>query len=65
MTIREEVAARMPTPDEASGLAVPDGVPVLDVLHTGVDEHGRAFEVTRFIMRADVNGLDYRMPVEQ
>lgn len=63
-TIREEVAARMPTPDETQELAIPDGVPVLDVLHTGLDQDGRAFEVTRFVMRADLNGLDYRMPVE-
>jgi GntR family transcriptional regulator len=64
MRVREEVTARMPTPDEAQGLAIPDGVPVLDVLHTGIDQQDRAFEVTNFIMRADLNGLDYRMPVE-
>jgi GntR family transcriptional regulator len=63
-TIREEVAARMPSPDETRELAIPDGVPVLDVLHTGIDQDGRPFEVTRFVMRADLNGLDYRMPVE-
>jgi GntR family transcriptional regulator len=63
-TIREEVAARMPSPDETRELAIPDGVPVLDVLHTGIDQNGRPFEVTRFVMRADLNGLDYRMPVE-
>ena len=64
MRVREEVTARMPTPDETRGLAIPDGVPVLDVLHTGIDAEGRAFEVTNFIMRADLNALDYRMPVE-
>jgi GntR family transcriptional regulator len=64
MRVREEVTARMPTPDEVCGLAIPDGVPVLDVLHTGMDEQGRPFEVTNFIMRADLNGLDYSMPVE-
>lgn len=63
-TIREEVSARMPNPDEVRGLAIPDGVPVIDVLHTGIDDQGRAFEVTRFTMRADLNGLDYTMPVE-
>lgn len=62
--VREEVAARMPTPDEIRRLTIEDGVPVLDVLHTGIDAQGRAFEVTRFVMRADLNGLDYRMPVE-
>lgn len=64
MRVREEVTARMPTPEEVRGLAIPDGVPVLDVLHTGLDADGRSFEVTNFIMRADLNGLDYRMPVE-
>ena len=64
MRVREEVTARMPTPDETAGLAIPDGVPVLDVLHTGIDAAGQPFEVTNFIMRADLNGLDYRVPVE-
>jgi GntR family transcriptional regulator len=62
--MREEVSARMPTPDEVKGLGIPPGVPVLDVLHTSVDDQGQPFEVTRFVMRADLNGLDYEMPVD-
>jgi GntR family transcriptional regulator len=62
--VREEISARMPSPDETRGLSIPDGVPVIEVLHTGIDEHDRPFEVTRFIMRADYMGLDYHMPVE-
>ena len=62
--LREEVSARMPTPEEVKGLAMPPGVPVIEVLHTSVDDQGRSFEVTRFVMRADLNGLDYEMPVE-
>ncbi|MEV0356610.1 GntR family transcriptional regulator [Nocardia sp. NPDC050697] len=62
--IREEVSARMPSPDEVRGLAIPDGVPVLDLLHTGFDQDDLPFEVTQFVMRADLNGLDYSMPVE-
>ncbi|MEH1012325.1 GntR family transcriptional regulator [Micromonospora sp. CPCC 206060] len=62
--IREEVSSRMPTPEEANGLAMPPGVPVIEVLHTSIDDQGRSFEVTRFVMRADLNGLDYEMPVE-
>ncbi len=61
---REEVTARMPTPDEVSGLMLPEGVPVLVVLHTGLDDELRPFEVTEFIMRADYTGLDYTMPVD-
>lgn len=64
-SIREEVTARTPTPTETGDLALPSGVPVLDVIHTGLDQHGDPFEVTRFIMRADRNALDYRMPVEE
>ncbi len=62
--IREEISARMPTPDEVSGLAVPPGVPMIEVLHTSFDEERRPFEVTRFVLRGDLNGLDYEMPVE-
>ena len=62
--IREEVSARMPTPDETRGLRIPDGVPVLDIVHTGIDQDGTPFEVTQFIMRSDHNALDYTMPVE-
>ena len=61
---REEVTARMPTPEEADGLNLPDGVPVLVVLHTGLDQDRRPFEVTEFVMRADYSGLDYTMKVD-
>jgi GntR family transcriptional regulator len=54
----------MPNPDERQRLQLPDGVPVLDVLHTGINQHARPFEVTRFVMRADYTGLDYTMPVD-
>jgi GntR family transcriptional regulator len=62
--LREEVDARMPTPDEIEFLPVPSGVPVLDVLHTSTDQDGRAYELTRFVMRADLSGLVYNTPVE-
>jgi GntR family transcriptional regulator len=61
---REEVTARMPSRDEVQGLAIPNGVPVLDILHTGIDPAGICFEVTHFVMRADFAGLDYNMPIE-
>ncbi|WP_433793292.1 GntR family transcriptional regulator [Actinoplanes sp. CA-252034] len=62
--IREEISARMPSPEEMTGLALPPGVPVIEVLHTSFDQNRNPFEVTRFVMRADLNGLDYDMPVE-
>lgn len=61
---REEIGARMPTPSEAERLAIPPGVPVIDVTHTGIDQHREPFEVTIFTMRADLTALDYEMPVE-
>jgi GntR family transcriptional regulator len=62
--IREEISARMPTPDEVTDLAVPPGVPMIEVLHTSFDDKRRPFEVTHFVLRGDINGLDYEMPVE-
>jgi GntR family transcriptional regulator len=62
--IREEISARMPAADEVAGLKMPPGVPVIEVLHTSFDEQHKPFEVTRFVMRGDLNGLDYEMPVE-
>lgn len=61
---REEVTARMPRPDEVTTLAIPPGTPVIEVLHTGIDQHGRAFEVTRFVMRADASALDYLLTID-
>ncbi|GHJ49333.1 GntR family transcriptional regulator [Catellatospora sp. TT07R-123] len=61
---REEISSRMPTPAEASGLMMPPGVPVIVVLHTSFDQDIKPFEVTRFVMRADLTGLDYHMPIE-
>lgn len=62
--LQEEVSARMPTPDERRRLRLTPGVPVLDVLHTSLDENGDAYELTRFVMRADLTGLFYNTPVE-
>ena len=56
--------ARMPRPDEREHLQIPPGVPVIDVLHTSLDQDGAAYEVTRFVLRADMNGLLYNTPVE-
>lgn len=63
--IREEISARMPRQSEAMKLQAPPGVPIIEVLHTSLTEDGTPFDVTRFILRADVMGLDYTMPVEE
>lgn len=61
---REEVLSRMPTREESAGLQVPAAVPVIEVTHTGIDQEEKPFEVTVFVMRADLNGLDYRIRIE-
>lgn len=61
---RETVAARMPSTEEETRLRLRPGVPVLDVRHVSVDAEGVAYEVTRFVMRSDLTGLAYDMPVE-
>jgi GntR family transcriptional regulator len=61
--IREEIAARMPSVEEARGLVTPPGVPVFELLHTSYDHEG-PFEVTRWVIRADQMALDYTLPIE-
>lgn len=58
----EEVAARMPTPDEARTLALPPGVPVFRLVRTAYDHEGRAVEVCDTIMAADAYLLSYDLP---
>ena len=60
----DEISARMPTPDERERMHLPPGVPVIDVLHTSLDQDGVAYELTRFVLRADLSGLRYNVPVE-
>jgi GntR family transcriptional regulator len=61
---QERVNARMPKADEAQHLQLQPGVPVLDVLHTSFDQDANPYELTRFVMRADLTGLFYELPVE-
>jgi len=62
--IREEVSARMPRPEESRRLRLRPGVPVLDVWHASIDQDGETYELTRFVMRGDMTGLLYDVPVE-
>ncbi|HSL06547.1 MAG TPA: GntR family transcriptional regulator [Pseudonocardiaceae bacterium] len=61
---QDEISARMARRDEAQILDLPPGVPVLEVLHTSLNQDGEPFEVSRFVHRADRTGLVYRFPVE-
>ncbi|MER6915237.1 GntR family transcriptional regulator [Streptomyces sp. NPDC000594] len=63
--VRDEISARMPTPAEARTLNLLPGVPVLEVLHTSLDQEGVPFEVSRYVHRADRTGLLYELPVEK
>jgi GntR family transcriptional regulator len=62
--IREEVGARMPRPGESRRLRLRPGVPVLEVWHASIDQDGETCELTRFVMRGDMTGLLYDVPVE-
>jgi len=62
--IKEEVSARMPRPEESRRLRLRPGVPVLDVWHASIDQDGETYELTRFVMRGDMTGLLYDVPVE-
>jgi GntR family transcriptional regulator len=59
---REEVAARMPTPDERRALQLSPGVPVLTVVRTAYDLDGRAVEVCDTVKAAYAYVLEYDFP---
>jgi GntR family transcriptional regulator len=61
---QDEVTARMASHHEVQTLDLPPGVPVLDVLHTSLNQDGEPFEVSRFVHRADRAGLVYQFSVE-
>ena len=58
----EDVAARMPSPEEARVLALAPGVPVFRLVRTAFDVTGRAVEVCDTIMAADAYLLTYDLP---
>ncbi len=60
----EEVSARMHRPDEKRALHLRPGVSVLDVWRTSIGQDGRPYELTQFVMRGDMTGLLYDVPVE-
>lgn len=62
--VRDEISARMPSPEEAAILQLLPGVPILEVLHTSLDQDLKPFEVSRYVHRADQTGLLYELPVE-
>ena len=60
----ESVTARLVTADEERHLRLRPGVWVLDVWHTSFDTGGVPYELTRFVMRADITGLDFSIRID-
>ena len=54
----------VPHPDESRLLRLRPGAPVIDVWHTSIDQDGEPYELTRFVIRGDMTGLVYDVPVE-
>ena len=60
----EDVAARMPTPEEAHALRLASGTPVLHLVRTAFDRDGLPLEVCDTVMAADRYVLSYALPAE-
>jgi GntR family transcriptional regulator len=58
----EEVAARMPTPEERQRLLLPEGTPVLTVRRVAIDTDGSPVEMTDTVKAAPSYVLEYRFP---
>lgn len=58
----EEVAARMPTPEERRRLRLPAGTPVLTVRRIAYDTNGVPVELTDTVKAAPSYVLEYRFP---
>ena len=54
----------MPKPEQTRLLHLRPAVPVLDVWHTSIDQDGQPYALSRFVMRGDMPGLLYDVPVE-
>lgn len=59
---REEVSARMPTPEEAKALLLTQGMPVMTLVRTAYAEGEIPVEVCDTVMTADLYLLDYDIP---
>jgi GntR family transcriptional regulator len=57
----DELVARMPTHEEASGLQIPPGVPVVRILRTVYDTEGRPLEVQDTLAAADRHAFRYEV----
>jgi GntR family transcriptional regulator len=60
----EEIAARMPTPEERFRLRLSEGTPVLTVRRIAFDSNGLGVELTDTVKAAPSFVLEYRFPAE-
>ncbi|MER7463456.1 UTRA domain-containing protein [Streptomyces sp. NPDC097981] len=56
---REEIRARMPSPEEADRLGLAAGTPVVLVRRTAFTDDGRAVEVDEMVLDASAHALEY------
>lgn len=61
--VREWVDARMPTPDEARVLRLPEGTPVFRLLRITRSDNDRAVEALEMVLGGDRYRLEYDLPV--
>jgi GntR family transcriptional regulator len=57
----DEITGRMPTPEEARGLGLPQGVPVFRVLRTVYDAQSQPLEVQDSVAAADRHEFRYEV----
>ncbi|MEU2688539.1 GntR family transcriptional regulator [Streptomyces hygroscopicus] len=57
----EYVRTRMPLPDQAQALRVPEGVPTLQVLRTALNEQGKPLSLEEFHLPGDSLELSYEL----
>jgi GntR family transcriptional regulator len=60
--IREDFSVRMPTGPETASLELPPGTPVIDLVRTTYDTHGRAVEVMLAVIAGDMASFSYDFP---
>lgn len=56
---REELRARMPTPEEVSDLGVGAGTPVMHIVRTAADQDGRIVEINDMLLDASRFVMEY------
>lgn len=57
----DELVSRMPSPEEAAGLRIPSGVPVVRILRTVYDDGDRPLEVQDTLAAADRHAFRYEV----